>query len=78
MKPGYKTTEMWLTLLAILAASLLGSGLLVPQSSLAKVVSLVATVLAALGYTASRTAVKRAAIEAGPVVVAPIDNGGPQ
>jgi hypothetical protein len=60
-KPGYKTTEFWLSLLATLLGFLLASGAMdtVPQDSwIARVVGGVVAVLATLGYSASRAKVK--------------------
>ena len=60
-KPGYKTTEFWLSLLATLLGFLLASGVMdsVPEESwIAKLVGGVVAVLATLGYSASRAKVK--------------------
>jgi len=60
-KPGYKTTEFWLSLAATLLGFLMASGLLdaVPAESwINKLVGGIVTVLAALGYSASRAKVK--------------------
>ena len=59
MKPGYKTTEFWLILLAILLGAFVASGLLPSDHVAVKVAGMVTTVLAALGYTAGRSVVKR-------------------
>ena len=59
MKPGIKTTEFILTLLAILIAAVLGSGLLEDTHVATKIVSIAGAILAALGYTAGRSSVKR-------------------
>ena len=56
-KPGYKTTEFWLSLLATLLGFLLASGAMdaAPADSwIAKLVGGVVAVLATLGYSASR------------------------
>ncbi len=63
-KPGYKTTEFWLSLLATLLGFLLASGVMdtVPADSwIAKLIGGVVAVLATLGYSASRAKVKSAA-----------------
>lgn len=57
--PGYKTSEFWLTLLAVLLTTFLASGVVTDTSSAAKVVGYLVSVLAALGYTAARTSLKR-------------------
>lgn len=69
MKPGLKTSELYLTALAIILTDLLGSGLLVPVPTIATTVSLVVSVLAALGYTAARTSLKKAQIAADTVKI---------
>lgn len=58
VKSGAKTTEFWLTLLATVSGFILASGALVEGSTAALVVGGMMTVLAALGYTKGRTAVK--------------------
>jgi hypothetical protein len=60
-KPGYKTTEFWLSLLATLVGFLMASGLLDSQPAdgwIARVVGGIVAALAALGYSASRAKVK--------------------
>ena len=57
-KPGWKTSEAWLSFLAMVIGSLPSSGLLPASGESTKIVGLAITLLAALGYTASRTAVK--------------------
>jgi len=60
-KPGYKTTEFWLSILATLLGFLLASGAMdsVPEESwIAKLIGGVVAVLATLGYSASRAKVK--------------------
>jgi len=60
-RPGYKTTEFWLSLLATLIGLLMASGALdqLPEDSwIAKLIGGVVAVLAALGYSASRAKVK--------------------
>lgn len=58
-KPGYKTTEFWLTLVAMIITALYSSGLLDMTPKIAGVIGLVATVLTALGYTVVRGSVKK-------------------
>jgi hypothetical protein len=57
-KPGYKTTEFWLKVAAILVSAVLASGLLPPESTVLKIVATVATILGALGYTGARVYLK--------------------
>ena len=67
-KPGYKTTEFWLSLLATLLGFLLASGAMdqvAADSWIARIVGGLVAVLASLGYTASRAKVKASTTEAG-------------
>lgn len=57
-KPGYKTTEFWMSLVAVLLGALFSSGAVVEGSSLASLLGIVTTVMASLGYTVSRSVVK--------------------
>lgn len=60
-KPGYKTTEFWLSMAAVLCGALMASGIfegLGQDHWAVKVVGLATTVLGALGYTAARGIVK--------------------
>ena len=69
-KPGYKTTEFWLSLLATLLGFLLASGVMdgVSEDSwIAKVVVGLVAVLATLGYSASRAKVKATSTSSGQV-----------
>lgn len=58
-KPGYKTTEFYLALVAMLLGAAFASGLVSDGSTLDKVLGLVATILGQLGYTVSRTMTKK-------------------
>jgi hypothetical protein len=58
LKAGYKTTEFWLTLAAVLAAIL--QNMLELNSPGERVAAAVVAGLAAIGYTASRTVFKLA------------------
>jgi len=60
LKPGWKTTEFWLSLLAVVLGALLTSGLLADGSQAIRIVGLGATVLGALGYTGARAMLKKA------------------
>ena len=60
-KPGYKTTEFWLSFIAVVMGFVMTSGVLEnagDDSVVAKIVGGVIAVLAALGYTTNRTKVK--------------------
>jgi membrane protein implicated in regulation of membrane protease activity len=67
MTSGIKTTEFWLSLLAVILGALATGGLFdspeVP-GWIAKVVGLAVSILATLGYTASRGIVKSTDIKA--------------
>ena len=58
-KPGYKTTEFWLSFAALVVGAAFASGVFPTESTGEKLLGLAATVLTALGYTVSRTMVKR-------------------
>jgi hypothetical protein len=60
-KPGYKTTEFWLSLAATLLGVLLASGAMdnaPADSAWSKIIGGAVAVLASLGYSASRAKVK--------------------
>jgi len=59
-KPGYKTTEFWLSLLAMLLGALMASGVIAEGSTVAQILGIVLAGLAQLGYTAGRAQVKSA------------------
>lgn len=61
VKPGWKTTEYWLTKAAMILGALLASGILGDGSTAQRVAGAVVALLAQLGYTTSRTLVKAAA-----------------
>lgn len=58
-KPGYKTTEFWLTVAASAIGLLLASGMIHAGTPIDRVVGLAASVLGTLGYTVSRGIAKR-------------------
>jgi len=62
VKSGWKTTEFWMTLAVVVVAYLLSTDLGSAEAYpvLAKILGMAAAVLAALGYQASRTSVKKA------------------
>lgn len=59
VKPGYKTTEFWLSLAAILVGAVVSSGIVPETGPYAQVVGLITSVLGGLGYTVSRTMIKK-------------------
>lgn len=61
VKPGWQTTEFWGAWAVKIFGALLGSGVLGDGTMATRVVGCIMTVLALLGYTASRTAIKSAA-----------------
>jgi hypothetical protein len=63
-RPGWQTTEFWLSLVAIIVAYLISSGIAPVGSVWAQALATVATILAAIGYQASRARVKSAQIQA--------------
>jgi hypothetical protein len=56
-KPGYRTTEFWLTLAGTVVAALVG-GAAIPGGIVEKVMGMVGVVLLPLGYTVARTKAK--------------------
>lgn len=62
-KPGWKTTEFWLTLVATIGVAILNVGLLPDGSIAVKITMAIVAALAALGYTAGRTYVKIAVVD---------------
>jgi len=60
-KKGIKTSEFWFSVVAAIAGLLYASGVIAPDSGGDKILGLVATVLAAMGYTVSRGIAKKKA-----------------
>ena len=58
VKPGYKTTEFWMTAGATAVGLAIASGIVPDTGVWPKIVALVISAFAAMGYTVSRTAVK--------------------
>jgi len=58
-KTGYKTSEFWLSLAAMVVSFLIASGVVADASTIGKAIALVAGVLASLGYTVARGAAKK-------------------
>jgi len=63
-KPGWKTTEFWLSLVAVVVAFVQSQSLFSENSTWAEGLAVLATILASLGYTASRTIIKQERIKA--------------
>ena len=57
-KPGWKSTEFWLSLAAVVCGALIAGDVVTETSTVGKAIGAIVSVLGALGYTASRTAVK--------------------
>ncbi len=70
MKPGYRTTEYWLSVAALVVGALLASGAFSDTPAALKVLGAASSILAALGYTASRTFAKGAETKAAALVEA--------
>ena len=58
VRPGYKTTEFWLSAVAVILGLLMASGAIADGSTAAVIVGGASTLLASLGYTAARAKVK--------------------
>ena len=58
MKPGIKTSELILGILAMLLTALYASHVIPTDGVVSQVASIVGTILTSLGYTVSRTIVK--------------------
>ena len=60
-KPGYKTTEFWLSALCAVGSLLWGPGILNPEGAgtANQIFGFVASALTALGYTVSRGLAKK-------------------
>lgn len=57
-KPGYRTTEFWISLAAVLTGAIAVSGIVPTDSVWERIVGLVVAAFAALGYTGARLSVK--------------------
>lgn len=57
-KPGYKTTEFWLSLIAVLLGAIMSSGALAGGGLAAQIIGGALALLGALGYTTNRTSHK--------------------
>ena len=54
MKPGYRTTEFWLTLAANILGSFLASGVIETDSQAMRICGVAAMILTSMGYSVSR------------------------
>jgi len=61
IKPGYKTTEFWLSTAATLVGLAVGSGAIPSTAPWGQIVGLITALLGSMGYTVSRAQVKAAA-----------------
>lgn len=59
MKPGYKTTEFWISMLAVLIGGVQASGLIPTESPLNQIIGTAVVALVSLGYTGSRLNLKK-------------------
>ncbi|MEM6394580.1 MAG: hypothetical protein AAF797_17575 [Planctomycetota bacterium] len=57
-KPGFKTTEFWLSIVVVFVSLLGGSGAIGPDSELFQAISTIAAAFATAGYGYSRAKVK--------------------
>ncbi len=57
-KPGFRTSEFWLSAVAVVLGIVLASGAVPEGGLVAQIIGGVLSVLSGLGYTASRTKVK--------------------
>ncbi|MGA1225394.1 MAG: hypothetical protein ACO31E_12615 [Phycisphaerales bacterium] len=58
VKAGWRTTEFWISLAAVLAGAVVASGLLPAESIWERIGGLSGSALAALGYTGARLRIK--------------------
>jgi hypothetical protein len=60
VKPGYQTTEFWLTTAATLVGLMIASGIIPTSGIWPQIVGVVSSVLSSLGYSIGRSLVKAA------------------
>lgn len=58
-KPGYKTTEFWLSLAAVAVGAVQASGLVPNEGFWSQILGTVTVALVSLGYTGARLSVKK-------------------
>lgn len=59
MRPGYKSTEYWATVVTQVLGALMASGVVAPESTWGTVVGAAMTLVASLGYGYFRTSLKK-------------------
>lgn len=59
-KPGYKTTEFWLTIAAFIVGTMIASDAIGNTSALGRALAFLASALSAAGYSYSRGLAKKA------------------
>lgn len=64
MKPGYKTSEFWITILLFVLSAVWGSGLIGAGTTTDHVFAFIAATAGQLGYTLSRGIAKAKALPA--------------
>ena len=57
-KPGYKTTEFWMSMMAVALGAVVASGAIEIEGASAQIVGLIEAALVALGYTGARLTLK--------------------
>jgi hypothetical protein len=67
-KPGWKTTEFWLTIVAMLVGVLLSAGVFPDDSGIVKGLGVAASILGLLGYQVQRGLVKASGNKAAALV----------
>ena len=60
-KPGFKTTEFWMSAAAVVMGAIMASGAFDLGGTSAQIVGLVEAALVALGYTGARLTLKKEA-----------------
>lgn len=65
MKSGYKTTEFWLTLFAVLLGATLAAGLVPTDGPWLQIAGVAETALIAMGYTGARMNLKKSLASTG-------------
>lgn len=58
-KPGYKTTEFWLSFAAVIVGAIQASGIVPSEGPWNQVLGMAISALVALGYTGARMAMKK-------------------
>ena len=58
-KPGYKTTEFWLSLAAVFVGAVQASGLVPNEGIWSQMLGTVTVALVSLGYTGARLSIKK-------------------